>query len=74
MMNKPFYQSRTLWGGALIVGAWALATFTGVTIAETDQASILDMVMESVDKLVLLAGSGLVVWGRVKAAKTLTIL
>lgn len=72
-MQKPFYQSRTLWGGVLIVGAWALATFTGVAIPEAAQATLLDTVMEAIDKVALLAGSGLVIWGRLKAAKSLTL-
>ena len=73
-MNKPFYQSRTLWGGALIVGAWALSSFTGVAIPEAAQATFLDSIMEAVDKVALVAGSGLVLWGRVKATKSLTMM
>lgn len=73
-MNKPFYQSRTLWGGFLLVGSWAIATFTGVVIPEDAQMSLLDTIIESVDKLALIAGSGLVLWGRIKAAKSLTLI
>ena len=70
---KPFWKSRTLWGGGLIVGAWALSAFGGIDIPEGEQAAMLDNVMAALDEIGAIAGTILVLFGRVNAQKKLSL-
>ena len=62
--EKPWYQSKAVWGGLLAVGAGA-ATIFGYQVSPADQAHLPDLLIG----LVELIGGFAAVWGRVKATK-----
>lgn len=62
--TKPWYMSKTVWGGLIAVAAGAAGAF-GYTIAPDDQAQIVDAVVA----VATVVGGLLAVFGRVKASK-----
>ena len=62
--EKPWYQSKAVWGGLLAVGAGA-ATIFGYQVTPADQAQLSDLIVG----LVELIGGFAAVVGRLKATK-----
>jgi len=65
--NKPFWQSRTLWG-LVISGIAMAAAHWGVQISPDDAA--VNDIIEIVSKVVEIAGLVYAFYGRVTAKKT----
>lgn len=72
MDSKPFWYSRTLWGGVMLVLALILGKF-GVELGPDEQASFIDQILGVIEPLSALVGSVLVVVGRFKAKKAVTL-
>ncbi len=73
METKPFYQSKTIAGAVILLVSLVLQLTSSPAVPEADleQAAVqLDQVISGISGLV---GFGLVVWGRIKGSKTLTI-
>jgi len=71
--TKTLLQSRTVWGALLAILA-SIAGLGGYAIAPSDQAAALDLIgslIEVWDRLVVIAGAGLAIWGRVRATKSI---
>lgn len=62
--TKPFFASRTIWGG-LVVLMIALLRAVGFSIDD----ALADSVGAWVEEAALLAAAGLVLWGRIKATR-----
>ena len=61
--TKALLASRTFWG-AVVAGTSGILSLWGHSIADQDQAELVDMAVT----LVAFAGSGVAIWGRVKAS------
>ncbi|MEJ1158013.1 hypothetical protein [Prosthecomicrobium sp. N25] len=69
--TKTLLASRTVWGAAIAVLA-AVAGLFGYVVAPDDQARAADLAGEILglwDRLAVVAGGALAIWGRVKASK-----
>lgn len=64
--SKPFYASKSFWGGVVAVAA-SLLGIAGLPLAASDQASIVELLTQAA----ALAGSALALYGRLVARKTL---
>jgi len=64
--TKPWYQSRTVWGGLLAI-AGPLAGFVGLDIERAAGGELADAIVA----LVSAAGGLLAIWGRLKARSTI---
>lgn len=62
--TKALLASRTFWG-AVVAGASGLMSLWGYSVLPEDQVQLVDMAAT----LVGFAGSGVAIWGRVKAGK-----
>lgn len=73
METKPFYQSKTLAGALIMLVSLVLQLTASPALPDADlqQATVqLDQVISGISGLV---GFALVVWGRIKGSKALTI-
>lgn len=61
---KPWYTSKTVWGGIIAVGAGVAGAF-GVAISPADQAHLSDIVVVIATSI----GGLLAIVGRIKASK-----
>ncbi len=62
--NKPWYQSKTVWGGLIALGAAVAGSF-GIEIDAGTQGEIVDYIVLGVGAI----GGLVAIWGRVKADK-----
>jgi len=62
--NKLWYQSKTVWGGLIAVGAAVAGSF-GIDIDAGTQGEIVDYIVVGIGAI----GGLVAVWGRVKASK-----
>lgn len=65
--TKPWYQSRTLWGAAILIVSTALQQF-GVAVSAEEQTQAVNALGVLGDT----AGLIMVIWGRVSASKRIT--
>lgn len=72
MEGKPFWQSKTLWGLLLMVLGFVLPML-GVTVPENMQEDVLADVMGMMPAISKVVGGVLVIIGRFKATKKLTL-
>ena len=69
--TKPFWQSRTLWGGAMLTLAWAMQRF-GWDFIPSAQEHVMEGIMAMFDEAAAIVGIVMVTIGRAKANKKLT--
>ena len=69
--TKPFWQSRTLWGGGMLALAWAMQRF-GWDFTPSDQQHLMEGIMAMFDEAAAVVGITMVTIGRAKASKKLT--
>jgi hypothetical protein len=70
---KPVLRSRTVWGAGVAALA-GLAGLFGHVISPADQAQAVDLIGQAVgvaDRIVVIAGSALAIWGRITATRRL---
>lgn len=70
--TKPFWQSRTIWGGIFMAAGFALARF-GVELSPVEQAAMVDLWVNLAAIATEIVGGVLVVLGRFNAKKPLTV-
>lgn len=66
MNTKPWYLSKTIWGGVLAALVGALGLF-GLGFPADFVSGVTDDVVRSIEAGVALVGGALAIWGRVKA-------
>ena len=64
--NKKLYESKTVWGGVIVVLATVAGLF-GFEVDNTTQAQIVDYILAAVTAV----GGLLAIWGRARASKTI---
>ena len=67
--TKSFLASKTIWGAGIALVA-TLAGLAGYSVSSADQSQALDLLTEVLgvwDRIAVIAGSALAIWGRVKA-------
>lgn len=64
--TKPVFASKTVWG-ALVAIAASLAGLAGFTLAEGDQAELIDLLAQGAT----LIGAAIALYGRISATKQL---
>lgn len=67
--TKSLFASTTIWGAALTVVA-AVAGLAGYSVSAEDQTQALDLVGQVFglwDRIVVIVGGAIAIWGRVKA-------
>lgn len=62
--NKKWYESRTVWGSAVVLLATAAGAF-GFVVDEAIQGQLVDHIMAAITA----AGGIVAIWGRIKASK-----
>ena len=73
--TKSILLSRTFWGALLAIVA-AVAGMFGYTVSADDQSAVLDLVNQVFavwDKVAIIAGAALAIYGRVAATKTVVV-
>ena len=71
MENKPWYASRTIWGTIVSVLAVILTLTLHRNVSADTQASVADLLCNSVPPLVAFVGQAVAIYGRVKAETTI---
>lgn len=69
--TKSFFQSRTVWGGIMVVVA-AIAGFFGFDFTAASQAETIDLLDQAagaIDRLVIIAAALYTIYARVVATK-----
>lgn len=66
--NKKWYESRTVWGGLVAVGAAAAGAALNVTVDTDTQEQIVGLVMSAV----AIVGAAVSIYGRLKAEKKIS--
>jgi hypothetical protein len=67
--TKSIFLSKTAWGAGLAIAA-SLAGMIGYSISPSDQSQALDLLGQIYDigeRVVVIGGSALAIWGRIKA-------
>jgi len=68
---KPWYQSTSVWGGLVSIGAGAAGAF-GYTISPEDQAAIVNAASQTATLIMsasAMIGGAMAIIGRVRASK-----
>ena len=73
MSTKRPWQSRTMWGGILMLLALILSAGFGVDLTPEDQAAFMDKALAAVEASSGLVGFILVLVGRLFAVKDITL-
>ena len=63
--TKPWYTSRTVWAGLVVILSSVLSAATGAPLPAADQISMVDYIFE----IVAAAGGIIAIWGRAVARK-----
>lgn len=71
--TKSIFSSRTVWGAVVAILA-ALAGLAGYTVDQAAQdaaTGLVDEILAIWDRLAVVAGGALAIWGRIAATKAL---
>jgi len=70
--KKPWYQSKTVWGGIIAVAAGILSVF-GKNISPEMQQFMTDQAVQIATGIAAAVGGVLAIYGRIKAQGKLTL-
>lgn len=71
--NKRPWQSKTMWGGVIMLAALIASSFFGVEISPDEQATLIDKALASTDEAAGLIGFITVLYGRITANTDVTL-
>ena len=72
-MEKDWWKSTTLWGGIVMMAAFA-TSFMGVTITSEQGAELTKAIVSVCEAVSVLVGLIMVIVGRIKAGREIKIL
>ena len=69
--NKPWYQSKTIWGSLIMLASLALPAFGLVSLTPDQQSMMVNNIVGVVDAVLGLIGGILAIYGRFTAKTTI---
>lgn len=71
--SKRPWQSRTIWGGVLMLVALILSAGFGVELTAEDREGVIDNLLVAIEAISGVAGFIMVLYGRITATKSVTL-
>ncbi len=72
--NKRPWQSKTMWGGVMMLVALVLSAGFGIEFTPDDQAAFTDKALSLAEAAFGFGGFAVVLYGRLTAGKSITLL